>query len=89
MVRTFQTVIVIAGLLCSRVTQWCFTALNTLEPTLLQIQIIEGGGEKATGAQRRPELVERAREKTLRCWSSSCRAAPTWQVRILRSLTSW
>jgi glutathione S-transferase len=47
----------------SRVTQWCFTALNTIEPTLLQIQVINGGGEKATGAQRRPELVERAREK--------------------------
>jgi glutathione S-transferase len=47
----------------SRVTQWCFSALNTLEPTLLQIQIIEGGGEKATGAQRRPELVERAKDK--------------------------
>jgi glutathione S-transferase len=59
-----------AGLLMPRdlkgrslVTQWCFTALNNLEPTLLQIQIIEGGGEKATGAQRRPELMQRAREK--------------------------
>jgi glutathione S-transferase len=71
----------------SRVTQWCFTALNALEPTLLQIQIIEGGGEKATGVQRRPELAER-REKNLRCWSSSCRVALTLQVKILRSLTS-
>jgi glutathione S-transferase len=47
----------------SRVTQWCFTAMNTIEPTLLQIQVINGGGEAATGAQRRPQLLERAREK--------------------------
>jgi glutathione S-transferase len=47
----------------SRVTQWCCTALNTIEPTLLQIQIIDGGGEQATGALRRPALVDRAREK--------------------------
>jgi glutathione S-transferase len=47
----------------SLVTQWCLTALNKLEPTLLQIQVIGGGGEKATGVQRRPQLVERAREK--------------------------
>jgi glutathione S-transferase len=45
----------------ARVTQWCCTALSNVEPTLLQIQIIDGGGEKATGAQRRPELVERAK----------------------------
>jgi glutathione S-transferase len=47
----------------SRVTQWCCTALNTIEPTLLQIQIIDGGGEEATGALRRPALVDRAGEK--------------------------
>jgi glutathione S-transferase len=47
----------------SRVTQWCCTALNTIEPTLLQIQVIDGGGEEATGAQRRPALVDLAREK--------------------------
>jgi glutathione S-transferase len=47
----------------SRVTQWCCSALNTIEPTLLQIQVINGGGEKATGAQRRPGLIDRAREK--------------------------
>jgi len=47
----------------SRVTQWCCIALNTIEPTLLQIQIIDGGGEAATGALRRPALVDRAREK--------------------------
>jgi len=47
----------------SCVTQWCCTALNTIEPTLLQIQVIDGGGEKATGALRRPALVDRAREK--------------------------
>jgi glutathione S-transferase len=47
----------------SRVTQWCCTALNTLEPTLLQIQVIDGGGEEATGARRRPTLVDRAKEK--------------------------
>jgi glutathione S-transferase len=47
----------------SRVTQWCCTALNTIEPTLLQIQVIDGGGEEATGALRRPALVDRAGEK--------------------------
>jgi glutathione S-transferase len=47
----------------SHVTQWCCTALNTIEPTLLQIQVIDGGGEEATGALRRPSLVDRAREK--------------------------
>jgi glutathione S-transferase len=47
----------------TRVMQWCCTALNTIEPTLLQIQVIDGGGEEATGAQRRPALVDRAREK--------------------------
>jgi glutathione S-transferase len=47
----------------SRVTQWCFTALSTIEPTVLQIQVIDGGGEEATGALRRPALVDRAREK--------------------------
>jgi glutathione S-transferase len=47
----------------SGVTQWCCSALNTIEPTLLQIQIIDGGGEAATGAQRRPALVDQAREK--------------------------
>jgi glutathione S-transferase len=47
----------------SRVTQWCCTALSTIEPALLQIQIIDGGGEEATGALRRPALVDRAREK--------------------------
>jgi len=46
----------------SRVTQWCCTALNAIEPTLLQIQVIEGGGEKATGALRWPTLVDRAIE---------------------------
>jgi glutathione S-transferase len=47
----------------SRVTQWCCTALNTIEPTLLQIQVIDGGAEKATGALRRPTLVDRAIQK--------------------------
>jgi glutathione S-transferase len=47
----------------SRVTQWCCTALNTIEPTLLQIQVIDGGGEEATGALRRPGLADRAGEK--------------------------
>jgi glutathione S-transferase len=47
----------------SRVTQWCCTALNNIEPTLLQIQVIDGGGEAATGSLRRPALVDRAREK--------------------------
>jgi len=47
----------------SRVTQWCCTALSTIEPTVLQIQVIDGGGEKLTGVQRRPALVYRAKEK--------------------------
>jgi glutathione S-transferase len=47
----------------SRVTQWCCAALNTIEPTLLQIQVIDRGGEEATGALRRPALVDRAREQ--------------------------
>jgi glutathione S-transferase len=47
----------------SLVTQWCFTALSTIEPTLLQIQVIDGGGEEATGALRRPALVVQAKEK--------------------------
>jgi glutathione S-transferase len=47
----------------SRVTQWCCTALNNIEPTLLQIQVIDGGGEAATGSLRRLALVDRAREK--------------------------
>ena len=47
----------------SRVMQWCCTALSNIEPTLLQIQVIDGGGEEATGALRRPTLVDRAREK--------------------------
>jgi glutathione S-transferase len=47
----------------SRVTQWCCTALNTIEPTLLQIQVIDGGGEEATGALRRPALVDRAKKQ--------------------------
>jgi glutathione S-transferase len=45
----------------SRVTQWCCTALNNIEPTLLQIQVIDGGSEKATSAQQ--ALVALAREK--------------------------
>ena len=47
----------------SRVTQWCCAALNNVEPTLLQIQVIDGGGEQATGARRRPALVDQTREK--------------------------
>jgi glutathione S-transferase len=47
----------------SRVTQWCCTALSTIEPTLLQIQVIDGGGQEATGALRRPALVDRTGEK--------------------------
>jgi glutathione S-transferase len=47
----------------SRVTQWCCTALSTIEPTVLQIQVIDGGGEEATGALRRPALVDSAGQK--------------------------
>jgi glutathione S-transferase len=45
-----------------RVTQWCFAAMNTLEPTMLQIAMIDFfGAQDKTGQQRRPELVKVAR----------------------------
>ncbi len=40
-------------------TRWCFAALNTLEPPLFQITMIDlFGAADPTGAQRRPELVK-------------------------------
>jgi glutathione S-transferase len=45
----------------TRVTQWCFAAMNTLEPTTFQIAMIDLMGEQdKTGAQRRPELLKLA-----------------------------
>jgi glutathione S-transferase len=42
----------------AQVTRWCFAALNTLEPPLFQIVMIDLlGAADPTGAQRRPELV--------------------------------
>ncbi|HYH95984.1 glutathione S-transferase family protein [Hyalangium sp.] len=43
----------------AQVTRWCFAALNTLEPPLFQIAMIDlFGAADPTGAQRRPGLVE-------------------------------
>jgi glutathione S-transferase len=43
----------------AQVTRWCFAALNTLEPPLFQIVMIDLlGAADPTGAQRRPELVQ-------------------------------
>jgi glutathione S-transferase len=43
----------------AQVTRWCFAALNTLEPPLFQIVMIDLlGAADPTGAQRRPELVK-------------------------------
>jgi glutathione S-transferase len=41
----------------THVTQWCFAALNTLEPPLFQIAMIDLTGDP-TGRQRRPALVD-------------------------------
>ncbi|WIG98032.1 glutathione S-transferase family protein [Myxococcus sp. SDU36] len=42
----------------AQVTRWCFAALNTLEPPLFQIVMIDLlGAADPTGAQRRPGLV--------------------------------
>lgn len=44
-----------------RVQQWCFAAMNTVEPTLLQIAMIDlGVAQDPTGQQRRPALVKQA-----------------------------
>ncbi|NVJ14421.1 glutathione S-transferase family protein [Myxococcus sp. AM010] len=43
----------------AQVTRWCFAALNTLEPPLFQIVMIDLlGAADPTGAQRRPGLVK-------------------------------
>jgi glutathione S-transferase len=43
----------------AQVTRWCFAALNTLEPPLFQITMIDlFGAADPTGAQRRPEMVK-------------------------------
>jgi len=46
----------------TRVVQWCFAALNTVEPPLLQIALIDlsGGGEEGAEKQR-AKLVDWAR----------------------------
>ena len=41
----------------THVTQWCFAALNTLEPPLFQIAMIDLVGDP-TGPQRRPGLLD-------------------------------
>ena len=41
----------------THVTQWCFAALNTLEPPLFQIAMIDLVGDP-TGPQRRPWLLD-------------------------------
>jgi glutathione S-transferase len=43
----------------AQVTRWCFAALNSVEPPLFQIAMIDlFGAADPTGAQRRPELVK-------------------------------
>jgi len=42
----------------THVTQWCFAALNTLEPPIFQIALVDFFSDGATGTQRRPELVK-------------------------------
>ncbi|MDC0714169.1 glutathione S-transferase family protein [Stigmatella sp. ncwal1] len=45
----------------AQVTRWCFAALNSVEPPLFQILMIDLlGAADPTGAQRRPELVKYA-----------------------------
>lgn len=41
-----------------RVTQWCFTAMNTVEPPLFQIAVIDFFGGKDPTGERRPELAK-------------------------------
>ena len=41
----------------THVTQWCFAALNTLEPPLFQIAMIDLTGDP-TGPARRPALMD-------------------------------
>lgn len=41
----------------AQVTRWCFAALNTLEPPLFQLAMIDLFGDP-TGPERRPQLVE-------------------------------
>jgi glutathione S-transferase len=55
----------------AQVTRWCFAALNTVEPILLQIAAIDLAGDSdPTGKQRRPELVQSGNRKlgTLDAW---------------------
>jgi glutathione S-transferase len=43
----------------AQVTRWCFAALNTVEPPLFQLAMIElFGAADPTGAQRRPGLLQ-------------------------------
>ncbi|NBD10046.1 glutathione S-transferase family protein [Corallococcus silvisoli] len=45
----------------AQVTRWCFAALNTVEPPLFQIVMIDLLGDAdPTGAQRRPGMVNHA-----------------------------
>ncbi len=45
-----------------RVTQWCFAAMNTVEPPLFQIALIDlfSDGKDPTGKQRRQDMVKLA-----------------------------
>jgi glutathione S-transferase len=42
----------------THVTQWCFAALNTLEPPLFQIAMIDFFPDDPAGRQRRPTVVD-------------------------------
>jgi glutathione S-transferase len=47
----------------TRVIQWCFAALSTIEPTLLQIQTLDHGGDASSDPARRTALVETTNRK--------------------------
>lgn len=45
---------------CSRVVQWCFAALNTVERPLMEIQLIDKFGSAGDAEKRRAEMVKEA-----------------------------
>jgi glutathione S-transferase len=80
----------------TRVNQWSFAAMNTVEPTVLQIGFIDFFGDKdPTGKVRRPKLVETAdrwfealeRELTMRPYlaSESFTVADILMTTVLRA----
>jgi glutathione S-transferase len=45
----------------SRVVQWCFAALNTVERPLMEIQLIDKFGSAGDAEKRRAEMVKEAK----------------------------